>query len=54
MFERRFSLFRLLGFQVWIDPSWLILAVLITWTLAQGVFPSHYRNLSPEIGRAHV
>ncbi|MCX6340149.1 MAG: site-2 protease family protein [Candidatus Aureabacteria bacterium] len=47
MFERRFSLFRLLGFQVWIDPSWLILAVLITWTLAQGVFPSHYRNLSP-------
>jgi Zn-dependent protease len=46
MFERRVTLFKLLGFQVRIDPSWLILAVLITWTLAQGVFPAHYRNLS--------
>lgn len=46
MFERRITLFKLLGFQVRLDPSWIILAVLITWTLATGVFPAHYNNLS--------
>ncbi|MEJ2745744.1 MAG: site-2 protease family protein, partial [bacterium] len=46
MFERRVTLFKLLGFQVRLDPSWIILAVLITWTLANGVFPAHYGNLS--------
>lgn len=48
MFERRVTLFKLLGFQVRLDPSWIILAVLITWTLATGVFPAHYGNLSQE------
>jgi Zn-dependent protease/CBS domain-containing protein len=47
MFERRVTIFKLLGFEVRIDPSWLILAMLITWTLAQGVFPSSYKNLTP-------
>jgi Zn-dependent protease len=46
MFERRVTLFKLLGFQVRLDPSWIILAVLITWTLAHGVFPAYYANLS--------
>ena len=46
MFERRVTLFKLLDFQVRLDPSWIILAVLITWTLANGVFPAHYGNLS--------
>lgn len=45
MFEKRYTIFRLLGFEVRVDPSWLILAVLITWTLAGGVFPARYRDL---------
>lgn len=46
MFEKRITIFRLLGFEVRVDPSWLILAILITWTLAEGVFPSRYGGLS--------
>lgn len=40
MFTHRLPLFKLLGFQVWVDWSWLILALLITWSLATGVFPA--------------
>ena len=47
MFGRSVPLFRLAGFQVGIDWSWLILAVLITWTLSSGVFPSYYPGLTP-------
>jgi Zn-dependent protease/CBS domain-containing protein len=47
MFGRSIPLFRLAGFQVGIDWSWAILAVLITWTLASGVFPHYYPGLSP-------
>lgn len=32
--------FKLLGFQVSIHVSWLVLAVLLTWTLASGYFPA--------------
>lgn len=39
MFWRRFRLFSLFGFEVSMDASWLLLAVLISWTLAVGVFP---------------
>lgn len=39
MFSRRFRIFTLFGFQVWIDASWLLVAALIAWTLAAGVFP---------------
>ncbi|MBV8844622.1 MAG: site-2 protease family protein [Bryobacterales bacterium] len=46
MFGRRFTLFKLLGFEVRLDASWLILAVLITWTLAVGVFPFYYPGLA--------
>lgn len=46
MFGKRLSLFKLFGFEVRLDLSWLILAVLITWTLAQGVFPHYYKDLS--------
>lgn len=48
MFGKRIKLFELLGFEVKIDISWLIIAVLITWTLAQGVFPHYYKNLSTQ------
>ncbi|MCX6357296.1 MAG: site-2 protease family protein, partial [Candidatus Aureabacteria bacterium] len=47
MFEKRVTLFRLLGFEVRVDPSWLVLALLISWTLAESVFPARYKNLSP-------
>jgi Zn-dependent protease len=49
MFGRSIPLFRLAGFQVGIDWSWLILAVLITWTLSVGVFPYYYPDLTPAI-----
>lgn len=45
MLGRRFSLFKLFGFEVKLDLSWLILGLLITWTLAQGVFPNFYEGL---------
>jgi Zn-dependent protease/predicted transcriptional regulator len=47
MFGRSIHLFRLAGFRVGVDWSWLILAVLITWTLSVGVFPSYYPELGP-------
>jgi Zn-dependent protease/predicted transcriptional regulator len=46
MFGRRVTLFKLFGFAVRVDASWLILAVLISWTLAVAYFPSQYKGLS--------
>ena len=46
MFGRGIPLFRILGFEVKLDASWLILAVLVTWSLAGGVFPGDYPGLS--------
>ena len=48
MFGRRVKLFKLFGFEVRADLSWVIIAVLIVWSLAVGFFPFHYKNLSPE------
>jgi Zn-dependent protease/predicted transcriptional regulator len=45
MFGKRITLFRLLGFTVQVDASWLILAILVTWSLATGLFPSYYPGL---------
>lgn len=45
MFGRSYSLFRILGFDVKANISWLIIAVLITWSLATGLFPSYYPDL---------
>jgi Zn-dependent protease len=45
MFGRRITLFKLLGFEVRVDASWLIIAALVTWTLAAGVFPRYYPGL---------
>ncbi len=39
MFRYRITLFQLFGFKVSVDASWLLLAVLITWSLAAGYFP---------------
>lgn len=45
MFTKSIKLFRLFGFDVKMDLSWLILAVLITWSLASGLFPVYYQGL---------
>jgi Zn-dependent protease/CBS domain-containing protein len=42
-------LFKLLGFEVRIDLSWLVIAVLVTWSLADGLFPYLYANLGKEV-----
>ena len=47
MFGKPIPLFKLAGFQIALDWSWLIIAVLITWTLATGVFPYYYPDLTP-------
>lgn len=49
MTARQFPLFRLFGFQVKLDLSWLLIALLITWTLAAGLFPESYPGLSREM-----
>ncbi|HED00594.1 MAG TPA: CBS domain-containing protein [Proteobacteria bacterium] len=46
MFGKRITLFRLLGFEVRIDLSWVVIAVLITWSLALRLFPGYYKGLS--------
>ena len=48
MFGRRIKLFKLFGFEVRIDLSWVIIAVLIVWSLAIGLFPFRYKNLSAQ------
>jgi Zn-dependent protease len=41
------TLFRILGFEVHVDLSWIVLAVLVTWSLAVGLFPRAYEGLRP-------
>jgi Zn-dependent protease/predicted transcriptional regulator len=45
MFGKSVKLFTLFGFEVKVDISWLILALLITWSLARGLFPYYFKNL---------
>ncbi len=49
MFGRRFELFQLFGFAVRVDMSWFLVAILITWSLATGYFPSTYPDLAPRV-----
>ncbi len=49
MFGKAITLVKLFGFEVKIDLSWLILGLLIAWTLAQGFFPNSYRGLQPAV-----
>lgn len=39
MFRSSLQIFRLFGFPIRLDPSWVVVAVLITWTLATAAFP---------------
>lgn len=47
MFIKRFKLFTLLGFDIYIDLSWFIIAILIVWSLASSLFPANYPDLPP-------
>lgn len=46
MFGRSITLFKMFGFAVRVDASWLIIAVLITWSFSALVFPHAYPGLS--------
>ncbi len=46
MFTKSISLFRILGFEIKVDLSWLFLALLVSWSLAVGFFPAQYPGLS--------
>lgn len=45
MFSKRFDVFRLFGFPIRVDLSWFIIAVLVTWSLAENLFPVSHPNL---------
>lgn len=47
MFSKGLRLFSVLGFEVRIDASWLMLAVLIILSLTTGYFPVHVKDLAP-------
>lgn len=48
MFGKRIDLFKLLGFEVRIDMSWVFLAILVAWSLSTGFFPFRYEGLSTQ------
>lgn len=45
MFTRRARLFRIFGFELKLDLSWVFIALLISWSLAHGYFPELYEGL---------
>ena len=47
MFGRPIHLFKVFGISVRIDPSWFIIAILVTWSFATSVFPSQLSGRSP-------
>jgi len=49
MFGQPIFKFDLLGFEVKADASWLLLAMLIIWSLARGVFPTLAPDLAPSL-----
>ncbi len=46
MFGRKIHLFTLFGFEVGIDFTWFLLAILLAWSLAEGLFPYYYQGHS--------
>lgn len=46
MFRSRLTLFRVAGIAIRVDASWIVLAVLVTWSLAASFFPAQYRGLA--------
>jgi Zn-dependent protease/CBS domain-containing protein len=48
MFRSTFTLFRIAGIAIRVDASWIILVVLVTWSLAAAFFPAQYPKLTRE------
>jgi Zn-dependent protease/predicted transcriptional regulator len=48
-FGKPITLFKILGFSVRMNVSWIFIAVLVTWSLAKGAFPLYYPGLSDSI-----
>ncbi|MCE5328037.1 MAG: site-2 protease family protein [Planctomycetaceae bacterium] len=46
MLNRSIKLFTIFGFSVRIDLSWLVILVLVVWSLGAGVFPSQFPGLT--------
>jgi Zn-dependent protease/CBS domain-containing protein len=46
MFGKKIHLFSLFGFKVGLDFTWILLAVLVTWSLATGLFPHYFEGYS--------
>ncbi len=46
MFGRKIHLFTLFGFEVGIDFTWFLLAILLAWSLAEGLFPAYFQGHS--------
>lgn len=46
MFGKKVKLFKLMGFTVSIDISWIVIFLLVLWTLATGYFPQVYESAS--------
>jgi Zn-dependent protease/CBS domain-containing protein len=44
-FGKRYELFKLFGFQVYVDPSWFVVFALLTWSMAVQYFPSVHPDL---------
>jgi Zn-dependent protease/CBS domain-containing protein len=47
MFGKRFDLFTAFGITIRLDLSWIFIAVLVTWSLATGVFPAMLTSRAP-------
>jgi Zn-dependent protease/predicted transcriptional regulator len=48
MFGKQYKLFKLFGFEVKVDASWIVIAVLITWSLAEGYFPYSVKGMQKQ------
>jgi Zn-dependent protease/CBS domain-containing protein len=46
MFGKGLKLFSLFGFPVRIDLSWVLIFLLLTWSLAAGVFPHEFKDMT--------
>jgi Zn-dependent protease len=46
VFGKSLKLFNLFGFSVKVDVSWIVIAVLVAWSLSVGFFPQKIENLS--------
>ncbi len=42
------KLTKILGIEIWVDYSWLVIFALVTWSLAAGFFPKEYPGLTTQ------